>query len=530
MEISDSSRPPDPAQLAFESGRTRRLIIASYWITILLALPLWWTTTSIERKSLPAARVFAQQHRELIFPIHVHLNSSDSSIHTATLAQEVQNYLDTNAELQHGSGLHITISPNETTSDGYQVLLERGEQEPMLEKRSLHLAVHPEVHDSSSQMLAMEVADTLATLISPYTTLRSPHAERVVSYAPRYRLAFTLLNEDAASDNAALSWDVRESLSRHIQPVLDRLSMLHNFTIESQVQFHAPLAFQPRTIHHNGQIAYGLTQEDLTVFINSAEWTLSSSVSNDPVLHFIMFVPSSRHSPLYILGDNAVASSLHLVGSPLSSNAFILPQWGGIVLFNPPSTNTTLHLPASALNAIFATFHRQLKILLGVPALPAYMRPRFLGSAGITDWQLDTLTRRRAAENAIVAQGTLESTVRLVSQIGNMPVGQDVKGDVQEALTALEKAHEITSSSSASSLQFAGKASALASRAFFNPGMLALLYFPAEHKFAVYTPLFASIAAPLVAAVIRELLTWRKARRLSIKEKTGANVERPKAE
>lgn len=52
----------------------------------------------------------------------------------------------------------------------------------------------------------------------------------------------------------------------------------------------------------------------------------------------------------------------------------------------------------------------------------------------------------------------------------------------------------------------------MASRAFFNPGMLALLYFPAEHKYAVYTPLFASIAAPLFAAVAREFLAWKRSR------------------
>lgn len=68
-------------------------------------------------------------------------------------------------------------------------------------------------------------------------------------------------------------------------------------------------------------------------------------------------------------------------------------------------------------------------------------------------------------------------------------------------------------SSSTTALRHASEALTLASRAFFNPGMLALLYFPAEHKYAVYTPLFASIAAPLFASVIREVAAWRKARR-----------------
>lgn len=39
-----------------------------------------------------------------------------------------------------------------------------------------------------------------------------------------------------------------------------------------------------------------------------------------------------------------------------------------------------------------------------------------------------------------------------------------------------------------------------------------MLYFPAEHKYAVYTPLFASAVIPLFAAAVRELLKWRKQR------------------
>lgn len=43
--------------------------------------------------------------------------------------------------------------------------------------------------------------------------------------------------------------------------------------------------------------------------------------------------------------------------------------------------------------------------------------------------------------------------------------------------------------------------------------MLAMLYFPAEHKYAVYTPLFASAVIPLAAAALRELVIWRRQRR-----------------
>ena len=33
-----------------------------------------------------------------------------------------------------------------------------------------------------------------------------------MKYSPRYRLAFTLLNEDTASGNGALAWDVQKAI------------------------------------------------------------------------------------------------------------------------------------------------------------------------------------------------------------------------------------------------------------------------------------------------------------------------------
>jgi phosphatidylinositol glycan class S len=58
----------------------------------------------------------------------------------------------------------------------------------------------------------------------------------------------------------------------------------------------------------------------------------------------------------------------------------------------------------------------------------------------------------------------------------------------------------------------ASSALTLASRAFFNPGMLALLYFPPEHTYAVYTPMFLPMAVPLIASLAKEFRRWRQTR------------------
>ncbi|OSD05225.1 hypothetical protein PYCCODRAFT_1432983 [Trametes coccinea BRFM310] len=493
----------DPAQLCFENVRTRRLIIASYWVVVLLAIPLWWKTTSIERLSLPTSRVRAQRSKELRFPVNVDIGALHAD-DDAPIAKHIGAALQQDPLQVAESGVDVRVQVGLTSEAAYRVVLDREVREPAIEGRELHI---PTDYDTTHKEALKE---TLEKLLAPYesSTLLS-HTQRVMKYSPRYRLAFTLLNEDAASGNAAMAWEVQAAIQGHIGPLLEKLSDLHNFTIESQVQFHAPLAFEPRLVQHEGRGVHGLTHEDLTVFINSAEWTLSSSVSNDPVIHFVLFVPSAKNSPLHILDQQ---------GSIHPSNAFLLPQWGGIVLLNPSQGSPIPRLSTSDLSPIFNTFAHQLLTLLGVPGLPPNVRAARRPDSPaqrepFTDWELDALLRRRALENVQSSTETLEAIVRLVDQIENMPVGQDVVGDIEDALDALNEAHESSRTSPVETLKHSARALTLASRAFFNPGMLALLYFPAEHTYAVYTPLFASVAAPLIGAVIREVVAWRKARK-----------------
>jgi phosphatidylinositol glycan class S len=57
--------------------------------------------------------------------------------------------------------------------------------------------------------------------------------------------------------------------------------------------------------------------------------------------------------------------------------------------------------------------------------------------------------------------------------------------------------------------------------------MLALLYFPDEHKYAVYTPLFGPVAVPLILTVFKEFKHWREKRR---KKKESEMKEKDKVD
>lgn len=126
------------------------------------------------------------------------------------------------------------------------------------------------------------------------------------------------------------------------------------------------------------------------------------------------------------------------VGEITNSSAFILPQWGGVVIANQsPDTLPSRSLSAPDLDDTFSLFRKQLLTLVGVSELPSDFE-LVHATGGISDWQLDTLYRQRALENVESSRETLQSILKLVDQIPNMPVGQDVKGDFQSALDELE--------------------------------------------------------------------------------------------
>lgn len=65
----------DPTQRAlpfFQEDGLRRKILAAYWIAVIIGLPLWWSTTSIIRLSLPEARVQALNALQTVLHWIVH--------------------------------------------------------------------------------------------------------------------------------------------------------------------------------------------------------------------------------------------------------------------------------------------------------------------------------------------------------------------------------------------------------------------------------------------------------------------------
>ena len=104
------SEDADDERVFFQSRKVRWSILAAYWAVILLALPLWWTMTSIQRLSLPTPRVEDLTRRDLRFPVDIVLDSS-SGVDTKTLSVKLQSLVNVRLSPDVRSWFDVHVHP-----------------------------------------------------------------------------------------------------------------------------------------------------------------------------------------------------------------------------------------------------------------------------------------------------------------------------------------------------------------------------------------------------------------------------------
>lgn len=182
--------------------------------------------------------------------------------------------------------------------------------------------------------------------------------------------------------------------------------------------------------------------------------------------------------------------------------------------------DASYHLTGTALDQPFSQFTSDFYKLLAIPPLPEKVHPcpeknatKSRASRGVSEplspWQLDTVLRMRHAENAREARKTLGGIVRLIDKIEEMEIHAAVREKILGAIAKLEQLPAAAKEGVLASALLSRDAVGLANEAFFDPSMMGLLYFPDQHKFAVYAPLFAPIGVSLLAGLLKELKAWR---------------------
>ena len=292
---------------------------------------------------------------------------------------------------------------------------------------------------------------------------------RSMRYAHTYHLTFSLFT-DGPTPN---TWDVEAAVDEFVRPILDVLGPIHNFTIDTQVQLYATPGVQSSTLNKDG----------LASFINAAEWPLSPSIRGAPTVNFVVFVGNQT------IGLPEAESQ--------TSQSWMIPQWGTVYLLSLPST--TAHVSRDMLRQPMLTFGSHLLSLLGTP------------QSGSLPLRLSTLSRIRSADLLLRASSTLGSLARLSRSLSSISIPKSVADGVAKSMDHLGQA--CASLGGPEGLLHARIAEEEAERAFFEKSMVGQLYFPDEHKIAVYLPLLGPITVPLVMGAINEIKGFLRRRR-----------------
>jgi phosphatidylinositol glycan class S len=95
---------------------------------------------------------------------------------------------------------------------------------------------------------------------------------------------------------------------------------------------------------------------------------------------------------------------------------------------------------------------------------------------------------------------------RLAQRLNNIPIPRNVAQLVDDTIGNLTQAsNDFLESRWDSALAEATTAYRDSEKAFFDKSMVGQVYFPDEHKVAVYLPLLGPIGVPLIVGLVKEI-------------------------
>lgn len=114
-------------------------------------------------------------------------------------------------------------------------------------------------------------------------------------------------------------------------------------------------------------------------------------------------------------------------------------------------------------------------------------------------WETDMHLRNGAIHLIASASSTLQSLIKLLEDIKNIVIGDHVGAEIHEAYENVVKAKEyLAINDLKNAVRHARIAFIAAEKAFNDPSLLELLYFPEEQKYAIYIPLYLPIMIPVI--------------------------------
>ncbi|XP_046415588.1 GPI transamidase component PIG-S [Neodiprion fabricii] len=506
-------------------------IYASISFAILLlgvGVPLWWHTTAVPRVTLPYDGIAQLSNLDIKISTRI-LVAALTENRAKLLVEEINRELKS-AELYNLHISHAVISSNLISSAitihdlekiainfnvqvGELLLLEVPNlSDGVLAGSHRTIFFSPEASGlkltqvlSNWILLNKSVALTRNALAEPTQFSLDKQNRRRFPASSAYDVLLTLVNP--YPDKLTVDWHLPNVIKEYIEPFLDELSVVANFTVKSQWLYLVPLDVTPKQIPDSSVLGrhYALPEDVLPQIITPLEKKLASQVSLNPCINLVMYTPPCDKAPLHIY-----TRSGHRSKTSSNVEAFLSPRWGGVVIANPPiescidvEDNQMVTFSPEA-SSIMGVFIAHLRLLLGIPdkePIPGAALVR-LDNSKPREWELDALLRIRAVEQLTSAKLTLQSLAQLLEEISNIVITDTVGDRINGALKWVEdSADKLRHGKLMEGFASSKEAFVTAEAAFTDPSLLALLYFPDDQKYAVYIPLFLPVMIPVLLSL-----------------------------
>ncbi|XP_073981889.1 phosphatidylinositol glycan anchor biosynthesis class S [Rhodnius prolixus] len=491
---------------------------------IVIGIPLWWKTTEVHRATLP----YDEIHR--LDPLSVNIGMtiyvySEFPTRTNFIMQSLEDILiglrafsiqfrPLKIDLDNITSdiVEETISLHPKDGDLLLIELTRLAQDVdvlISNKRIIYFKkeTYPDLLGSVLKEILQDsfLQNKISSILTPETLSNHSKESNRLRASLSYDVVFTVINSDP--ELLKLTWDVKNDIKKYVQPLFDQISEVSEHQIKSQWLYLIDLGENPKKEGSNWLLSYS----QLPHIITPLEKKLGSGISKSPSVHMILYVASCHMAPLSFVSDK---------GERL--NSMISPQWGAVQILNPTPSNCDNHsdiIPDS--KHILAVFTSQFQILLRVRDkidIPSVKLNNIKGPL-LRSWELDGLFRMRTIEQITTASLTLQSLSKLLGEISNIVINEDVAGAINEAVIHVNKATMFLKQGKLKeALQFSKIAFSASEKAFSDPSLLALLYFPDDQKYAVYIPLFLPIMIPVLMS-LKKIHCWLFSSKCTSREK-----------
>jgi Phosphatidylinositol-glycan biosynthesis class S protein len=283
-------------------------------------------------------------------------------------------------------------------------------------------------------------------------------------------------------------------------------------------------------------------------------------------IDFLLYCPDTSAAPLLFKASHSTHRS---------TLAFQVPGYGGVAVLNPTRSpvSTKQHKTAVIEDVSIerfampmAAFASHIRAIVGLQsssstsnstqqcshsdhsssdqcnaAIDDSMQVTLLtaNQHGITLWELDALSRIWSLKRRALAVETLKALATLTSKVKQMEIRDEVAIKVQTAVNAILQLDSLLTSKTAASsstevataveiVKLARDALTYAEAAYFDSSMIAQMYFPQEHLYAVYAPLTAPLLLPLLLGLFKEYQRCkakRKAKQQAV-EKSSTSISK----